>query len=249
MPFDTFPESQSLSAANARPRCDLCPAAAQCPVGGTSREERACWNAALGSQIALPVPGKVLADGAAPLQALYVVRAGCLKSFTIDEQGHEHVRAFYLPGDVIGLDAMGLALYPATVAAITASQVCRMSIAELRLLLLRTPALTQHLIERMSRDLAGALALSGDYTAEQRVAAFLLSMERRLHAAGQLRLPMPRRDIASYLRLATETVCRVLTRFEDSGLITSDNKIVRVLDADGLRGLAQPIESPVLRAA
>ena len=37
-----------------------------------------------------------------------------------------------------------------------------------------------------------------------------------------LRLPMSRRDIANFLRLATETVCRVLTRFEQKGWIRSD---------------------------
>jgi CRP/FNR family transcriptional regulator len=102
----------------------------------------------------------------------------------------------------------------------------------------------------MSRDLAVALALSGDYTAEQRVAAFLVAMGERLGVGGSVRLPMARRDIASYLRLATETVCRVLGRLEDSGRIVNENKTVRMVDAARLRFLAGPVNlAPVLHAA
>ena len=47
-------------------------------------------------------------------------------------------------------------------------------------------------------------------------------------------LAMSRRDIASYLRLATETVSRVLARFQQRGLIKVDRKQVRILDQEGL---------------
>lgn len=249
MPFDARPETCASAAMGARLRCEFCPSASRCLVQGCAREELANWNAAVSSQVALSAAGRMLVEAGAPVQAIFVVRAGCLKSYTLDEQGQERVRAFYLPGDVIGLDALGAERHPAHVAAVTASQVCRLALDDLRRLLARSPALMQRLMERMSHDLAAAQALSGNYTAEQRVAAFLVSMEQRLNASNTLKLPMPRRDIASYLRLATETVCRVLTRFEESGRITSDNKVVRMLDAAGLRGLAEPMATPQLRAA
>ena len=83
--------------------------------------------------------------------------------------------------------------------------------------------------------------MAGDYTAEQRIAAFLLSMRQRLGAqGGELKLPMTRRDIANYLRLATETVCRVLARLEEQGQIRSNSKTVRLVDAGALRQTAFP---------
>ena len=45
---------------------------------------------------------------------------------------------------------------------------------------------------------------------------------------------MSRRDIASYLRLATETVSRVLARFQKAGVVKVDRKQVRILDPDKL---------------
>lgn len=50
---------------------------------------------------------------------------------------------------------------------------------------------------------------------------------------------MPRRDIANYLRLATETVSRVFKRFQDDGLIKVERRDIRLLDIGRLNELAR----------
>jgi CRP/FNR family transcriptional regulator len=49
---------------------------------------------------------------------------------------------------------------------------------------------------------------------------------------------MARRDIASHLRLATETVSRVLARFQDAGMITVNRKNIVIDDFDALESAA-----------
>lgn len=253
MPYDAV-STQPFAVSNARPNCQLCPAASACLIQGACHEDIAAWNGLAQNFLSLPSAGKSLIDTGAPANALYIVRAGCLKSSTVDAEGQERVRAFHLPGDIIGLDALGGESYPCNVIAVVPSQVCKVSKSQALDLLGKSPALMQRLLARTSHELAQALSLAGDYTAEQRVAAFLLSLQRRLGtAAGTMRLPMPRRDIANYLRLATETVCRVLTRFENKGWIDSDDKKLTVKKADGLRQLSMALQlgqsAPALLAA
>src|SRR5204863_8065965 len=56
-------------------------------------------------------------------------------------------------------------------------------------------------------------------TSLERVAAFLIEMDKRLTAAGVMALPMSRRDIADYLGLTLETVSRALSRLHALGIL------------------------------
>jgi CRP/FNR family transcriptional regulator len=235
MPFDASPQACKTS-------CSVCPTASQCMIRGASAGEIELWSASVESHVSLPSAGKTLFEAGTPASAIYVVRAGCLKSFTMDADGNERVRGFYLPGDIIGLDSLGAEAFPATVVAVTASQVCRIGASRVRQLMVESPLMARRLLDRTSAELARALTLAGDYTAEQRLAAFLLQMQGRLGAQASVKLPMTRRDIANYLRLATETVCRLLTRFENEGQIRSDNRTVQLVNDRALRALAMPVE-------
>ena len=63
------------------------------------------------------------------------------------------------------------------------------------------------------------MLLLGRKTSLERVAAFLLEMDKRFMAAGVMALPMSRRDIADYLGLTLETVSRALSRLHKLGTI------------------------------
>jgi CRP/FNR family transcriptional regulator len=84
-----------------------------------------------------------------------------------------------------------------------------------------------------------------------RVAVFLLDVGQRLGAAqGRglvIPLPMTRAEIASYLGLRTETVCRVLSKWNRGGLITL--KGPRIVEVQDLADLEILIEESGIRTA
>jgi CRP/FNR family transcriptional regulator len=176
-------------------------------------------------------------------RALFAVRSGYVKTYVVDEAGQEQVLGFHLPGELVGLDAIYPQRHQCNAVALDTMTVCEMPYAEITRLASEVPSLQQQMFRLMSKDIGSAFMLAGDHTAEERLAAFLMSLSQRLKLRGysdtHLVLAMPRRDIANYLRLATETVSRVLTRFEKDGLIAVERRDIRILDAARLRELGR----------
>lgn len=175
-------------------------------------------------------------------EAIAAVRAGTVKTYVVDRDGHEQVLGFHLPGEVIGLDAIDGDRYPCNAVALDTVMLCRFSFPRISMLAARLPGLQQHLFRLMSRDIGRASLLAGDYSADQRMAAFLIGLSRRLAARGfspdRFQLTMARTDIANYLRLAPETVSRVLKRFQHDGLIHVDRRELELLGRKRLEDMA-----------
>ena len=180
-----------------------------------------------------------------PFEAIAAVRAGTVKTYLVDRDGREQVLGFHLPGEVIGLNAIDGETYPCNAVALDTVMLCRFSFPKISMLAARLPGLQQHLFRLMSRDIGRAALLAGDYSATQRMAAFLVGFSRRLAARGfspdRFQLTMARTDIANYLRLAPETVSRVLKRLQDDHLLAIDRREVKLLQREALEVLAAPI--------
>ncbi len=180
-----------------------------------------------------------------PFEAIAAVRAGTVKTYMIDRDGREHVLGFHLPGEVIGLDAIDGETYPCNAVALDTVMLCRFSFPKIAVLAAKLPGLQRHLFRLLSRDIGRAALLAGDWSADQRMAAFLIGLSRRLAARGfsadRFQLTMARTDIANYLRLAPETVSRVLRRFQKEDLLLVDRREVELLQRDQLAALADPI--------
>ncbi len=180
-----------------------------------------------------------------PFTAIAAVRAGTVKTYVVDAAGHEQVLGFHLPGELIGLSAISNGRYPCNAVALDTVMLCRFSFPQLALLATRMPGLQQQLFRLLSQDIGKAALLAGDYSADERMAAFLVSLSRRHAARGfsptRFHLTMGRTDIANYLRLAAETVSRVLRRFQDDGLVQVDRRELEIRDPVRLQALAKSV--------
>lgn len=180
-----------------------------------------------------------------PFGAIAAVRAGTVKTYVTDLAGREQVLGFFLPGEVIGLNAISQDSYPCNAVALDTVSLCRFSFPKMAMLATRMPGLQQQLFRLLSEDIGKASLLAGDFSADERLAAFLVTLSRRYAARGlsavRFRLTMSRADVANYLRLAAETVSRILRRFQEDGLIRVIQREIEVLDPQGLQQLARNV--------
>lgn len=173
------------------------------------------------------------------VENIYCVQHGCLKSVTIDSEGEEQVHAFHVAGELVGLDGLGALRQPEEAVAVNEAEVATLPLEGLYNALACSAADNRSLLGRLGRALAQANARGGEHPVDARVAAFLLDMRRRLAPEGTaITLPMPRRDIASNLRIAPETLSRSLRRLTARSMIRVSGRQLGIIRPDELTALA-----------
>jgi CRP/FNR family transcriptional regulator, nitrogen fixation regulation protein len=147
-----------------------------------------------------------------PAEYAYKVIKGVVRTYKILSDGRRQIGAFYLPGDVFGLEIgkehqfSAEAISNATVLVVRRSAI--VSLAE------RDCHAAQELWTYTGRELHRVQEhmMLLVKTAQQRVVSFLLEMSERLATTDEVELPMSRQDIADYLGLTIETVSRTMTQ-------------------------------------
>ena len=189
--------------------------------------------------------GDHLFEAGKPLQALYAVRTGSFKTYTLTDQGEEQITGFHLPGDVIGFDAIGNQQHPSYAQALETAMVCEIPYQTLDQLLDQLPKLRQQLMRLMSQDISGdqqMMLLLNRKTAEEKLAAFLTNLAQRFGNRGfskkEFRLTMTRGEIGNYLGLTVETISRLLGRFHKDELIHVDGKLIVITNFEELSRVA-----------
>lgn len=177
----------------------------------------------------------------------YRVVSGCVRSVRLTEDGRRQVGEFHLPGDMFGLDDLDTHDFSAE--AVTDAVLRRYPRRMVENLAESHAALSRRL-----RDLAfsslraahGRMLLLGRGTAPERVAAFLLEMERRLghDGKGMMDLPMGRADMADHLGLTVETICRVLAGLKRDGAVLTGRTGVCLRNHGALKDIAAPVMVP-----
>jgi CRP/FNR family transcriptional regulator len=192
----------------------------------------------------------------APAQSVYVLRSGSLKCVKTLEDGYEQVVCFAQPGELLGFEALHCGRQPTSVVALEDATVYALSMTELLGLRQRCPALDDALQLALSQQLtraAGVAEMMSAVASDVRLARFLLWMSARMAEAGRsprrLLLRMCRRDIASLLGVAHETVSRSFTILADAGHVKVENREVEILDLEHLRMRARNTRGPLEEAA
>lgn len=233
-----------ISIASVKSACTNCSLQQLCLPIGISLDDIDRLDAIIKRRRPLPRGAHVfrMGDG---FGSLYAIRSGSVKTYTITEQGSEQITGFHLTGELIGLDAINSEAHPCGAKTLETTSICEIPFDALEDLAAAIPALGRQLLRIMSRELQAdenLLTLLGKKSAEERLAALLVSLSRRYYERGfsarEFHLAMSRNDIGNYLGLAVETVSRLFTRFQSQGLIVVQHKYVRIEDPAQLYQLA-----------
>jgi CRP/FNR family nitrogen fixation transcriptional regulator len=163
----------------------------------------------------------------------YYVIVGAVRRCTIRSDGRRQIIDLILPRDFFFIsdnnrgetieavaDETVLASYPG---------------GRLELIATRDPQFARELREVAFQSLTRyqeQLVILGGVTAFEKVGAFLLSLDgRALDRKGQVDLPVTRYDMAEYLAISVETVCRAITDLQRRGVIAlAGKRTVKILN-------------------
>ncbi|MCU0869118.1 MAG: fumarate/nitrate reduction transcriptional regulator Fnr [Burkholderiales bacterium] len=215
------------------------------PLGLTERE--------LDQVDTLVMARRTIARGDAVFRAgtrfsgLYAVRSGFFKTRSISDDGRDHVTGFQMAGELLGLDGIATGEHGCDAIALEDSTVCPIPYDRLDSIAREVPGLHLGLHKIMSREIVrdhAVMQLLAGKRAEERVAAFLLSLSQRLRQRGwspsSFLLRMTREEIGSYLGLTLETVSRTFSKLHEDGILEVKQRQVDILDEERLRHVARP---------
>src|SRR4051812_14350608 len=155
-----------------------------------------------------------------PSEYVYQVISGAVRTYKLLNDGRRQIGAFHLSGDVFGLESGPVHRLTAEAIVDTAVRLVKRRTLE------QAAGITVQVAQSLWAITAGELRHAEDHmlllgrkNAMERVASFLLEMDRRLAKTGMMALPMCRRDIGDYLGLTLETVSRALSQLHNEGVL------------------------------
>ncbi len=176
-------------------------------------------------------------------RGLIAIKSGMAKLTFQDDQSREHILAVLLPGELLGFDALSHYTHHCSAIALDTLSYCELPASQLGRICTSIPSLFQEML----RHAGDAIGTQRDQMlfikrpANQRLAAFLLDLSRRLELRGfannEFSLGLTRQELGNHLDLALATVSRTLKQFEKAGWIELRSRWVRIIARQALENL------------
>jgi CRP/FNR family transcriptional regulator len=215
--------------------CLNCNARNQCSIAKLTNQNAVKFPVAFFHSTILQ-EGQYLFRKGDPLNHIYSLKLGSIKSELILQDGIGQVTHFSLPGEPLGLDGIANGQHQVDAISLVESKVCSVPFNHLKKMELEFPAL----LSGFTNSLSNLLNISTihvfnltNLNALEKLADFLIDYSNRLSSVGFDRdnfvLPMNRIDLASYLGVKIETLSRSITQLEKINAIVTHNRQIKFL--------------------
>jgi len=148
-----------------------------------------------------------------PAHGIYAIRQGMLKSVRVTVEGEERILGVHTPGEVLGLEAIGLRSHAYDAIALQPVVCCELPLPMLGEQSARVRELGTALFRLLSQAIEPRSQLARG-TVRQRVTGYLLDLAQRLERRGlesrRFSLGLSRQELAELLDTRIETISRML---------------------------------------
>lgn len=178
-----------------------------------------------------------------PAAAMYRLRRGLVKIFTVDENGRERVLRILFPEAVFGFSMLADGRHYASAETLDDSLIEIFDRERLLGALERHPETAKRLLGEVADRLrrADEQTVAGHASFERKLAqALLFFLDKCGGASATFRLPVSYRELAAMTDAAPETLSRKLALLQAKGLVSiGRNRSVTLPDPEALRRFAE----------
>ena len=168
----------------------------------------------------------------------YLVITGVVKTHKLDEMGKELMTGIYKADDFFGFTSFTKNIpHQEYATAMEETILVGTSTRQLKNLLEENHALAMELMQVLSENLSDTkeqLLEMAYGSVRKKAANTILKFSEKLQKDTEGNLHILRSDLASVAGMATETLIRTLSSFKKEGLISIDNRNIKILDMEAL---------------
>ena len=171
---------------------------------------------------------------------VYTLHTGWAVRFRGARNGRRQILSFYLPGDFVGLESLGVVTGDCSIRALTDLTLCEFDSASVLSLLVKKGQSATGIVAAIAQSRAHMdeiLFALGRCSAMERLVQLILSFRARMLAAGaeetdEFSMPLKRDDLADALGLTPVHVSRILAKLKHDGLLSFESGTVTIFDVD-----------------
>lgn len=169
---------------------------------------------------------------------VYLVISGIVKTHKLDEHGKELITGIYKPDDFFGFTCFTDNIpYHEYATAIEDTKVAGIPKQRLKQVLEENHKLVLELVRLLAENLSDIkeqLLQMAYGSVRKKTAHTILKFDEKLQKDGYGNIHILRSDLAGVAGMATETLIRTLSDFKKEGLITIEDRNIRILDKERL---------------
>ncbi len=185
--------------------------------------------------------GEMIYSQGDSFSSIYVVRSGCVQTYSLDEKGEELVEGIFYPGEFLALDCISFKRYSHFALARENSDLCKINYHELEVLSREEPDMALHISKAISSQLSKQLKWSqtiSDGDIKKRLCSWLIIISSKLKVSKEnsfkFTLPINHYEIAQMLRMRPESLSRIIKELNKEDFIKVSNKECHIKDLNSL---------------